>query len=54
MDEEIMEIISDLETFVLCKKDAFVLHMIYRGFTEEDVDEMLNKLYKFLKDKRYR
>jgi len=51
---DIMEIISDMENFVAENWEAFKMHMIEKGFTDDDVEAMSDKLTEYLEEEGVR
>ena len=51
---DIMEIISDLESFVSDEWELFTEYMVNKGFTEEDVEAMGDKLTEYLEEEGMR
>jgi len=54
IEPDIMEIISDMEGFIAENWSIFKSHMIEKGFTDEDVENMGNKLTEYLEEEGYR
>lgn len=54
MDSEILEIISDMESFIGENWSVFQFNMQEKGFTEDEVEEMGKKLNEFLEEEGYR
>ncbi len=51
---DILEIISDMENFISENWENFKSNMIEKGFTDEDIEAMGEKLTKFLEDEGMR
>ena len=54
IESDIMEIISDIEGFVAENWSVFKSHMVEKGFTDKDVENMGEKLNEYLEDEGYR
>ncbi len=54
IEPDILEIISDMENFISENWENFKSNMIEKGFTDEDIEAMGEKLTEFLEDEGMR
>jgi len=54
MDKNIMQILSDYDSYIDQNWEGFIDYMCEMGFSERDVDEMGTRVTEFLTDEGYR